>query len=54
MSPAAASGSSKAASLDLKKALLETLAINEKANQLFLGTIADTRFGGTAGSAASK
>jgi hypothetical protein len=53
MSPAAAPGS-KAASLDLKKALLETLAINEKANQLFLGTIADARFGGTGGSAASK
>jgi hypothetical protein len=53
MSPTAAPGS-KAASLDLKKALRETLAINEKANQFFLGTIADVRFGGTAGSAASK
>jgi hypothetical protein len=53
MSSAAAPGS-KAASLDLKKALLETPAINEKANQLFLETIAGARFGGTAGSAASK
>jgi uncharacterized damage-inducible protein DinB len=40
MSPAAAPGS-KAASLDLKKALLETFAINERANQLLLGIIAD-------------
>ena len=53
MSPAAAPGN-KAAPLDFKKALLEMLAINEKANQLFLGTIADARFGGTAGSAAAK
>ena len=53
MSPAAAPGS-KAASLDLKTVLLETLASNERANQLFLGTIADARFGGTAGSAAAK
>jgi len=53
MSPAAAPGST-AASLDLRKALLETLAINEKANQLFLGTVADARFGGAGGSAASK
>ena len=53
MSPAAAPGS-KAASLDLRKALLETLAINEKANQFFLGTIADAPFGGTGGSVASK
>jgi hypothetical protein len=53
MSPAAAPGS-KAASLDLKKALLETPASNEKAYELFLETIADARFGGTAGSAASK
>ena len=52
MSPAAAPGSK--APLDFKTALLETLAINEKANQLFLGTIADARFGGTAGSAAAK
>lgn len=53
MSPAAAPGS-KAASFDLKKELLETLAISEKANQLFLGTIADARFGDTSGSAACK
>ena len=53
MSPAAAPGS-KAASLGLKKALLETLAIRENANQLLLRTISDARFGGTAGSAASK
>jgi hypothetical protein len=53
MSPAAAPGS-KAASLDLKKALFETFAINEKVNQLFLGTIADGCFGDTAESTASK
>ncbi len=40
MSPAASPGS-KTASLDLRKALLETFAINEKANQLLLGTIAE-------------
>jgi uncharacterized damage-inducible protein DinB len=39
MSPAAAT--SKAASLDVRKALLETFAINEKVNQLLLANIAD-------------
>ena len=53
MSPAAAPGS-KAAFFGLKKALLETLAIKEKANQLLLRTTADARFGDTAGSAACK
>ena len=53
MSPAAAPGS-KAASLGLKKALLETLAIEENAHQFLLRTIADARFGGTAWIATSK
>lgn len=52
--PPAATPGSKAASLALKKALLETLAIKEHANQLLLRSTADTRFGGTAGSAASQ
>jgi uncharacterized damage-inducible protein DinB len=40
MSPTASPGS-KTASLDLRKALRETFAINEKANQLLLGTITE-------------
>lgn len=44
MSPAASG--SKAASLDLKKALLETFAINERANQILVGNTADAAWHG--------
>lgn len=40
MSPITAPGA-KAATLDFRKSLLGTFAINEKANQLLLGQLAD-------------
>ena len=39
--PSTATPGSKTPSLDFRKALLETFAVNEKANQLLLGNIAD-------------